>query len=416
MTEPGQNRVSPELLLDQRYLFDVPDDVAYFNTANLSPLLHRVKAAGRAAVEQRARPWTITPPDWFSGVEELRGHAARVLGTDAEGVALIPATSYGLAVAARNLPVPAGGRILVLHEEYPSNFYTWQRKAVRSAAELVVVDREPGQSWAEAIVDRIDDRVAVVAVPNVHWTDGALIELRDIAPVARDAGAALVIDASQSLGALPLDLGELQPAVVVAVGYKWLLGPFSVGYLYLAPHLRDGEPLEENWIARDGSDDFTTLVDYTDSYLPGARRFDVGQRTNFGLVPMATAALEQIIDWGVPNIAASLQMLNDDLVTRISTLGLAAPSGPRAPHILGLPVPREAGGRILEALREAGVSASVRGSALRLAPHLHTTSSDCDRLVTALATALNGPVDGAPAPSVRRRSVSSHELGTTPSG
>ena len=389
MTGLGQGQPSSELLTDQRYLFDVPEEVAYFNTANLSPLLHQVAAAGLAAVERRARPWTITPPDWFSGVEQLRDRAAQVLGAGTEGVALIPATSYGLAVAARNLPVRADGRILVLHEEYPSNYYTWQRHARRSGAELVVVDREQGQSWAEAVLDKLDERVAVVAVPNVHWTDGALIELGRIAPVARDAGAALVVDASQSLGVLPLDLDELRPDVVVAVGYKWLLGPFSVGYLYLAPHLRDGEPLEENWISRDGSDDFATLVDYTDSYLPGARRFDVGQRTNFGLVPMAVAALDQILAWGVPNIAAALQRLNDDLVTRITALGLDAPAGPRAAHILGLPIPREAGGRILEALQQTGVSASVRGSALRLAPHLHTSDSDCDRLLTALTAALD---------------------------
>jgi selenocysteine lyase/cysteine desulfurase len=393
VTEISQEKTSVELLVDQRHLFDVPDEVAYFNTANLSPLLRQVAAAGQAAIEQRARPWTITPPDWFTGVEQLRDRAARLFGTDTEGVALIPATSYGLAAAARNLPVPADGRILVLHEEYPSNYYTWQRHAQRSAAELVVVDREPGQSWAEAVLDQLDERVAVVALPNVHWTDGALIELGRVAPVARDAGAALVIDASQSLGALPLDLDELQPDAVVAVGYKWLLGPFSVGYLYLAPHLRDGEPLEENWISRDGSDDFAALVDYTDSYLPGARRFDVGQRTNFGLVPMAVAALDQILAWGVANIAAALQVLNDDLVARITALGLAAPSGPRAPHILGLPIPREAGGRILEALQQMGVSASVRGSALRLAPHLHISSSDCDRLLHALTAAL----DTAPA-------------------
>lgn len=397
MTELGRGQPSSELLVDQRYLFDVPDEVAYFNTANLSPLLHRVAAAGQAAIEQRARPWTITPPDWFSGVEQLRDRAAQVLGTDPEGVALIPATSYGLAVAARNLPVRAGGRILVLHEEYPSNYYTWQRQAHRSAAELLVVDREPGQSWAEAVLEKLDERVSVVAVPNVHWTDGALIELGRIAPVVHDAGAALVIDASQSLGALPLDLDELQPDAVVAVGYKWLLGPFSVGYLYLAPDLRDGEPLEENWISRDGSDDFAALVDYTDSYLPGARRFDVGQRTNFGLVPMAVAGLDQILAWGVANIAASLQVLNNDLVGRITALGLAAPSGPRAPHILGLPIPRETGGRILEALRQAGVSASVRGSALRLAPHLHISSSDCDRLLQALTDALDPAVDRFPA-------------------
>jgi selenocysteine lyase/cysteine desulfurase len=238
--------------------------------------------------------------------------------------------------------------------------------------------------------DGVGDAVAEDHVKH-EPDEGALVDLSRVAPAARDAGAALVIDASQSLGALPLDLDELRPAAVVAVGYKWLLGPFSVGYLYLSPDLRDGEPLEENWISRAGSEDFARLVDYTDSYLPGARRFDVGQRTNFGLIPMAVAALEQILAWGIPNIAASLQALTDDLDARITSLGFTdPPSGPRAPHILGLPIPREAGSRILEALQSSGVSASVRGASLRLAPHLHIDGDDCDRLIEALTAAFDG--------------------------
>jgi selenocysteine lyase/cysteine desulfurase len=377
-------------LRDQRHLFEVPGDVAYFNTANLSPLLRSVREAGEQAVRARARPWTITPADWFSDVERLRDRAARLMGADADGVALIPATSYGLATAAQNLPISAGERILVLHEEYPSNYYTWQRHARRHDAELVVVRRTPERDWADAILDELDERVKIVAVPNVHWTDGALVDLTRIAPVVRDLGAALVVDASQSLGALPLDVAELAPDAVVAVGYKWLLGPFGLGYLYLSERHRDGEPLEENWINRDGSEDFAGLVDYTDQYQPGARRFDVGQRTNFGLVPMAIAALDQLLAWGVSAIAEQLRVVTDGLAARSAAIDSVAPPAAetRAPHILGLAIPREAGERILSVLHEEGVWASIRGSSLRISPHRHTTAQDCDRLIDAVTRAV----------------------------
>lgn len=377
-------------LPSQRHLFDVPADVAYFNTANLSPLLTSVREAGEQALRNRAHPWEISPPDWFSDVERLRHRAAQLFNATTDDVAFIPATSYGLATVAQNLPLAAGQRILVLHEEYPSNYYTWRRHAARSGAELVVVSRERGQMWGDAIVDALDDRVAVVAVPNVHWTDGALIDLPRVASATRELGAALVIDASQSLGVMPLDVRELRPDAVVAVGYKWLLGPFSLGYLYIAEHHRDGVPLEENWINRDGSDDFAGLVDYTDSYLPGARRFDVGQRTNFGLVPMAVAALDQILEWGIPAIADALRGVTDRLAAEIADAvgSTAPPSESRGPHMFGVGIPRDTGARILETLSANGVTASVRGSALRISPHLHITADDCDRLVTALLGAL----------------------------
>jgi selenocysteine lyase/cysteine desulfurase len=375
------------MLGDQRELFDVPPEIAYFNTANMSPLLRSVREAGLRGLDIRGAPWTIEPVAWFTQVEALRERAARLIGVSPEGVALVPATSYGLAVAARNLPARPGERVLVLEDEFPSGYYTWQRHTARTGAELVVVRRQPGQGWTDAILGELDERAAVVAVPNVHWTDGALVELERIAPAAHAAGAALVIDASQSLGAMPLDVGALRPDFLVAVGYKWLLGPFSVGYLYAAERHREGEPLEDNWILRTGSDDFAALTMYRDRYLPGARRFDVGQRTNFGLVPMAIAALDQMLAWGVPGIAAALDAVNATIVDRARALGLTVPAV-RAPHMVGLELPPDAGRRAVAALSEAGVVASLRGSSLRIAPHLHVTRSDIDRLIAALNAAV----------------------------
>jgi selenocysteine lyase/cysteine desulfurase len=197
------------------------------------------------------------------------------------------------------------------------------------------------------------------------------------------------VDASQSLGAMPLDVAALRPDALVAVGYKWLLGPFSLGYLYLDPGLQDGEPLEENWILRAGSDDFSGLSDYQREYLPGARRFDVGQRTNFQLTPMALAALDQLLDWTVPRVAATLQARMDEIAARAEGLGLTAPRpDARGPHMLGLELPREAARQVAAALAEARVIAGLRGSSLRISPHLHNDQDDVDRLLGAVGRVL----------------------------
>lgn len=381
------DRVSLLSLSDQRARFEVDDDVAYFNTATMSPLLREARAAGEEALARRARPWTIGAEDWFTDVEELRRRFARLIGGSSDDVALVPATSYGLAVAARNLTAGPGDRVLVLDREFPSNFYTWQRFARRTGADLLVVEREPGQGWTEAIVGAIDERVAIASVPNVHWTNGAPVDLHRVGLALREAGSRFVIDASQSLGAMPLDVGALRPHALVAAGYKWLLGPFSVSYLYLDPGLHDGEPLEENWIHRTGSEDFSGLVDYPDEYLPGARRFDVGQRTSFHLVPMALAAIEQLLTWTVPEVAATLKARTDEIADRAAGLGLAAPrADDRAAHMLGLEIPAEAARRKAAALDEARVMVGMRGSAIRISPHLHNNQEDVDRLVNALGS------------------------------
>jgi selenocysteine lyase/cysteine desulfurase len=371
----------------QRHLFEVPDEVAYFNTANMSPLLHAVREAGESGLARRGAPWLVAAADWFSDVERLRDAYAAILGTDHDAIALIPASSYGLAIAARNVTATAGDQVLVLAEEYPSNYYTWRRFCLRTGAELVVVEREGGASWTEAVLAQITDRTRVLAVPNVHWTDGSLLDLEAAVAAARRIGALVVIDASQSLGALPLDVSRLRPDFVVSVGYKWLLGPLGVGCLYVDRRYRDGEPLEENWINREGSDDFAALVNYTDEYRPGARRFDVGQRTSFGLVPMAIAAAEQLLDWTIAEVGSSLREVTDQIAQRAADLGFAVPAtDQRGPHMLGIALPPDATRRLARRLADEGVVASIRGTSLRIAPHLHTTQSDVDRLLGALAT------------------------------
>ena len=375
----------------QRAAFDVPADVAYFNTSGLAPVLHEVRAAGEAALRRRARPWTIHAEDWFDDVERLRSRFATLVGGDADGVALVPATSYGFAVAASNIPVGPGQRIVVLAEEYPSGIYSWRRRAAETGAEIRTVTREPGQTWAEAVLGALDERVAVVSVPNVHWTDGSFVDLSTVAEASRGVGARLVVDASQSLGVMPLDVTAVRPDFLICVGYKWLLGPVGRGYLWVAAEHRGGRPLEENWISRAGSAAFSDLVDYRDDYQPGARRYDQGERTLFELTPMAIAALDQLLAWRVDRISAALGALTADLADRIAARGLdLRPADPRGPHILGLRLPDHARDRILPALAQANCYAAVRGTSLRVSPHLHVTPQDVDCLVDALTDALVG--------------------------
>ena len=230
--------------------------------------------------------------------------------------------------------------MLVVSGDFPSTVYTWRAWAARHGAQVITAERRRSQTWTDAILAALDERVRVVSVPNVHWMDGALVDLARVGGRAREVGALFVVDASQSLGAMPLDVSVLRPDYLVAAGYKWLLGPFSVAYMFVGEQHRDGQPLEQNWINRAGAEDFAGLTDYTDAYRPGARRFDVGQRTNFELLPMAIAALEQLLDWGVESIAATLARWTGRIESEARRRGLdPLAADQRGPHMLGLSVP-----------------------------------------------------------------------------
>ena len=253
----------------------------------------------------------------------------------------------------------------MLDEEYPSGIYTWRAVARRSGAELLTVSREPGQAWADAVLAVLDERVAIVSVPNVHWTDGAFVDLAAIAARSRALGARLVIDGSQSVGALPLDVGRrCDPISSSPSATSGCWGRSASATSTWRTSTGDGEPLEQNWILRAGSEDFARLVDYRDEYQPGARRFDVGQRTKFELTPMAIAALEQVLDWQVPRIAAALATRTAEIARRATAPrpGAGGRRRARAAHA------RRAGSRVRARSRLAGARsrALLRADSRRL--------------------------------------------------
>lgn len=377
------------MLPNQRSLFEIPDEITYLNCSYMSPLPKASRIAGQEGMARKSQPWKITTPDFFDDAETARGLFAELAGGDAEGVAIIPSASYGVATAAANIPVAPGQTIVLLEDQFPSNVYPWRELAAQTGATIVTVSRPADYDWTAALLAQIDERTAAVAVPNCHWTDGSLIELARVGERARAVGAALVVDGAQSVGAYPLAVADVQPDFLVVVTYKWLLGPYSLGFLYVAPQWRMGRSLESNWITHENSEDFAGLVNYRDSFQPGARRYDMGQRSNFALLPAAIASLRQILDWRVEEIAATLRDLTGYIEGEARRIGLdPVPGERRVGHLIGLrsnkPVPADLGKR----LAAEGIYVSQRGNSIRVSPHLYNTREECDRLIAALAQIL----------------------------
>ncbi|HEU5347070.1 MAG TPA: aminotransferase class V-fold PLP-dependent enzyme, partial [Ktedonobacterales bacterium] len=224
------------VLENQRSLFEIPDEIAYLNCSYMSPLPRASREAGQAAVARKSQPWGISSQDFFTEAETARSLFAELIGGDADGVAIVPSASYGIGIAAANIPVARGQTIVLLEDQFPSNIYPWRDLAAQTGATIVTVARPADFDWTTALLAHIDERTAVVAVPHCHWTDGSLIDLPRVGARARAVGAALVVDGAQSVGAHPLSVADVQPDFLVAVTYKWLLGPYSCGVLYVAPH------------------------------------------------------------------------------------------------------------------------------------------------------------------------------------
>lgn len=371
----------------QRALFDVPPDVAYFDCAKMSPLLRAAAAAGERGLLRKSRPWEIKPAHFFDESERVRGLFAKLIGAAAGDVAIIPSVSYGMATAMRNVRVAAGQNVVTLAEDFPSTIHACRALVAREEARLVTVARPEEGEWTEALLDAIDGSTALVCAPHVHWVCGSRIDLEAVARRCRSVGAALVLDTTQSTGALTLDLAAIDPDYLVAACYKWLLGPYSVGFLYVAPRHQQGRPLEEAWITRAGAEDFRRLTRYEEALEPNARRFDMGERSNFALLPVAGAAIAQLLDWGVENISETLGAATAAIEARLAELGAQA-SPSRAPHYLSVRFPHALGDEVEERLAAGGVHLSLRRDRMRITPHLYNDEKDCDRLVREISEAV----------------------------
>jgi selenocysteine lyase/cysteine desulfurase len=369
----------------QRELFNIPSDVTYLNSAYMGAQLKSVSEAGIIALKRKERPWTIGIPEFFDEVDVARDLFGQLVGAGADDVAIVPAVSYGATVAASNIKLKDRRKIVVLKDQFPSNYYSWRTEARDQEGDLVTVDRRPDQSWTQAIYDTIDDQTAVVSVPNVHWTDGRMIDLLQIRSRCDQMGAMLCVDLSQSLGVIPFSVKDVRPDYMFCAGYKWLLCPYSSSFLYVDPMHQDGTPIEDSWAIREGARNFAGLVNYRDTYQKGARRFDAGQRSNFTSIPMVCEALTQILRWEPQRIASTLSVLIQAIAKGAPAIGgTTPPASECAPHIVGVKLPEGEVENAAERLRHQNIIVSIRGTSLRISPHLFNTEADVHKLLNAL--------------------------------
>lgn len=376
----------------KKSFFQLDHSVAYLNCAYMSPQLDVVEKAGAEGLQRKRNPFKISPEEFFGETEVLRAEFAKLIhAKDPKRIVVIPSVSYGMANVARNLPVAKGDRILVADEQFPSNIYPWRTVAKEKGAKIVTIappkeKEHRGENWNKRLLDAINEQTQLVAIGNVHWADGTLFDLKAIRKRTREVGAWLVIDGTQSVGALPFDVQDIQPDALICAGYKWLMGPYSIGLAYYGPALDEGSPIEENWINRYESEDFSNLVNYSDKYQAGALRYEVGEHSNFILIPMMIAALKQLNEWGIENIQQYCRNLTEEPMKKLQAAGYQIEDPEyRASHLFGIRLGDSHDMKqIKKKLEQQKILVSFRGDSIRVSPNVYNTPNDIANLTNAL--------------------------------
>ncbi|MBQ0734899.1 aminotransferase class V-fold PLP-dependent enzyme [Aquimarina celericrescens] len=374
----------------QKHLFDLSENITYLNGAYMSPQLKSVTEVGLKSVIRKARPNEILPEDFFNQVEILKQRFATLIDApDYRNTVSIPSVSYGIANAANNIPLTKGDEIILVDEQFPSNVYIWKEVAKKKEA-IIKVIRPPKQFenravlWNQKILDAITSKTVVVSMCHVHWADGTLFNLKAIREKTRSVNAMLVIDGTQSIGALPFSIKELQPDALVCGGYKWMLGPYSTGMAYYSDAFNDGTPIEHSWMNRYNSQDFSRLTQYEERYQEKATRYAVGEASNFVLTPMLIRAIEQLIEWTPIEIQTYCKKISIDSVQKLRELGcLIENDHHRAHHLIGVYFSKHMNiDNIKIRLKQENIIVSYRGNAMRISPNVYNSEDDFERLIS----------------------------------
>jgi selenocysteine lyase/cysteine desulfurase len=371
--------------------FTIPEKITYLNGAYMSPMLKDVEKVGIRNLRRKRNPVEITPEEFFTDSELLRKEYAKLINASPADIAIISSVSYGISTIAKNLNINKEQNFIVVKDEFPSNYYSWESMCKTAGAELRIVSPENtiknrGKNWNEKILQSIDSSTYAVAISNVHWADGTIFDLQAIRKRTKEVGALLVIDGTQSVGALPFDVQLIQPDALICAGYKWLLGPYSIGLAYFGDYFKNGKPLEENWINRLDSEDFNALVNYQSAYQPGALRYEVGEHSNFILVPMLLRAVTQLNRWTPHQVQEYCQHITGDAIKKLIEYGYWVEEGNyRASHLFGIRLsnPEKLSG-IKEALLKKKIYISYRGDAMRISPNIYNDAMDVHKLVKVL--------------------------------
>jgi selenocysteine lyase/cysteine desulfurase len=382
------------MLSSQRALFDIPDDVAYLNAAGWSPLPRATQEAAREAVARKGQPWKLAAD--FSDAQHTRARkaAAALIGADPNDVALVSSVGYGVAIAGKVLKIARGSRVLVLENDHTSPVLEWVSRSGAQGFIVETIEQPADGDWTSAVLEAIEKPgaapLALASISSVHWSDGGILDMQRIRQALRRQGAALLADATHSVGVIATDVTTLDPDFLIFPTYKWVLGPYGRAFVYVAKRHQDGVPLEQTSFGRRDVKAENPVYFADTRYLPNARRYDMGERDHFISMEMAAIGMEMMAQWGTEAVVTRLSALTRRIAEGLNGTNAVhvLDERVRAPHVLSLGFPAGMPADLVPKLASEQIYVAPRLGRLRISPHVYNDEADVDRLTTAVKAAI----------------------------
>jgi selenocysteine lyase/cysteine desulfurase len=359
----------------------------YLDCAYQGPFPRATVARIQEAIELKSNPTRMKSRHFFEITESVRRRAASLVGADLSGIAITNSATQGVSIVASGLGLKAGDDVVIGSGNFPSNLFTWLHLRRRGVG-VHMVKPVDGAIRVEDLASAMTPQTRVLALDWVEYKTGTRNDLEALGKLAHQHGSIFLVDGTQGVGALELNLQSLPVDALVVAAYKWLLGPYGTGFVYLAPALQDRLELNSvNWLTVNGSEDFDSLPIEGFTLPKSARVFDVPATANFLNLYGLDASLEFVQKAGVPTVTAHCTRLLDRLAGGVKSRGfrLAASSPTRRSTILSFMADSlQATGSAYKKLEAGHVAVSMRQGMIRVSPYLYNSDSDIDCLLELL--------------------------------
>jgi selenocysteine lyase/cysteine desulfurase len=365
---------------DCRERFPIFERLTYINSCSQGALSDAVRGAYDDYLtgwDERGAPWEY----WVERTETARATFARLVGGEADDVAVTTSLSAGVSPLASAIDFSKRPKVVISDFEFPTIGQIWHAQELRGA-QVVHVPATEAEIPVERFAEAIDEQTAVVSIAAVCYRNGARLAVEEIAKIAHERGALVVLDAYQAIGTYPLDVRELGVDVLAAGVLKYLLGSAGLGFMWTRPGLsQELLPTQTGWFADANIFDMD-ISDYSPS--PTARRFQSGTPP-IPAIYAGIAGMELLEEIGIAETRTHVNELNEQLIAGVDDLG-------------GVVVtPREASKRgalvcirstdapaLVAALAADGVVTSERDGNLRVSAHAYNSVEDIEAVLAAL--------------------------------
>ena len=368
----------------QKHLFNLDNSEYYLNCAYKSPLLKKGEVLAINAIKRERTPSYLNPNNYFEISEKIRLEFSKIIKSHKDEVAIMPSSSYGFANVFNNINSD-GNKAIVVENEFPSGYFAIKKWCNKNKVDLKVINRDnlSAEDWNNKIINSIDSNTSVVLISSVHWMNGTKFDLKEIGEKCKTNGTYFIVDGTQSVGAMSIDVKDFKIDALICAGYKWLFGPYSMALGYFSSKFSDGIPIEESWMNRTNAQEFSNLTEYDSKYKPMAGRYNVGETTNFILSPIMLNGLNQINKWGINNIESYCKKLSEIVISELRPVGVVFENENYfTPHLFSLGLPDHLNllsfRKILE---EKKIRVSVRGSNLRVSINVFNDENEINKLV-----------------------------------